>query len=180
MKIILSFVLVVLALFLANSQVLAHPGNTAADGCHYCRTNCAKWGEIEGERHCHGGTAPAPVAKPIVPVATALPRVIQATPNATQQPRATVRPAANICSAQSDGRCTASCTAGNDYDCCVVKAGYAWYDNWGCYPEEVGRCSGTADNKCSSSCTAGNDADCCSARMIGYKWYDNWGCYPVE
>lgn len=31
----------------------AHPGNTAADGCHYCRTNCAKWGEIEGARHCH-------------------------------------------------------------------------------------------------------------------------------
>ena len=34
-----------------------HPGNTAADGCHYCRTNCAKWGEVEGARHCHGGGA---------------------------------------------------------------------------------------------------------------------------
>lgn len=33
----------------------AHPGNTAADGCHYCRTNCDKWGEAWGERHCHGG-----------------------------------------------------------------------------------------------------------------------------
>ena len=30
-----------------------HPGNTAADGCHSCRTNCAKWGEVAGERHCH-------------------------------------------------------------------------------------------------------------------------------
>ena len=32
---------------------MAHPGRTASDGCHYCRTNCAKWGEREGARHCH-------------------------------------------------------------------------------------------------------------------------------
>src|ERR687896_1511063 len=38
----------------------AHPGNTAADGCHYCRTNCDKWGVPWGERHCHGGGS-APV-----------------------------------------------------------------------------------------------------------------------
>lgn len=31
----------------------AHPGNVAGDGCHYCRTNCAKWDEVAGERHCH-------------------------------------------------------------------------------------------------------------------------------
>lgn len=31
----------------------AHPGATASDGCHYCRTNCAKWGVPEGVRHCH-------------------------------------------------------------------------------------------------------------------------------
>ncbi|MBI2103758.1 YHYH domain-containing protein [Candidatus Woesebacteria bacterium] len=35
--------------------VLAHPGNTASDGCHYCWTNCDSWGEVYGERHCHGG-----------------------------------------------------------------------------------------------------------------------------
>jgi len=33
----------------------AHPGRTASDGCHYCRTNCDKWGEAYGVRHCHGG-----------------------------------------------------------------------------------------------------------------------------
>lgn len=32
----------------------AHPGGTAADGCHYCRTNCSRWGEVQGARHCHG------------------------------------------------------------------------------------------------------------------------------
>ena len=35
----------------------AHPGGLAADGCHYCRTNCETWGEVEGERHCHGQKA---------------------------------------------------------------------------------------------------------------------------
>lgn len=35
----------------------AHPGNTASDGCHYCRTNCSKWGEIANQRHCHGGSS---------------------------------------------------------------------------------------------------------------------------
>jgi len=33
----------------------AHPGNTAADGCHYCRTNCDKWGVPWNVRHCHNG-----------------------------------------------------------------------------------------------------------------------------
>lgn len=40
--------------------VYAHPGNTASDGCHYCRTNCDRWGEVEGARHCHGGGYSAP------------------------------------------------------------------------------------------------------------------------
>ncbi len=33
----------------------AHPGRTDSNGCHYCRTNCAKWGLSNGEYHCHGG-----------------------------------------------------------------------------------------------------------------------------
>jgi hypothetical protein len=44
-----------LLFFSSYSIVHAHPGKTAADGCHYCRTNCAKWGEVEGARHCHDG-----------------------------------------------------------------------------------------------------------------------------
>ncbi len=51
------------------SIALAHPGNTAADGCHYCRTNCDDWGEAWDERHCHGGSSsysPTPVyTKPV-------------------------------------------------------------------------------------------------------------------
>ncbi|MDE0243361.1 MAG: hypothetical protein OYG31_01460 [Candidatus Kaiserbacteria bacterium] len=34
--------------------VFSHPGRTAADGCHYCRTNCERWGGAEyNQRHCH-------------------------------------------------------------------------------------------------------------------------------
>ena len=32
----------------------AHPGGTASDGCHYCWTDCRKWEERYGVRHCHG------------------------------------------------------------------------------------------------------------------------------
>ena len=45
--------LLALVVALTAGPAWAHPGNVAADGCHYCRTNCAKWGEVEGERHCH-------------------------------------------------------------------------------------------------------------------------------
>lgn len=46
----------------ASSLLHAHPGRTAADGCHYCRTNCDKYGVPWNERHCHGGSAPARTA----------------------------------------------------------------------------------------------------------------------
>lgn len=38
------------------SSSYAHPGKTAADGCHYCRTNCDKWGVPWNQRHCHTGS----------------------------------------------------------------------------------------------------------------------------
>lgn len=51
-----ALVVVVLALsWLPYSSAWAHPGGTASDGCHYCRTNCDSWGEAWNERHCHGG-----------------------------------------------------------------------------------------------------------------------------
>ncbi|NOS67764.1 MAG: hypothetical protein HOO67_05375 [Candidatus Peribacteraceae bacterium] len=50
-----------------HTTALAHPGNTAADGCHFCRTNCSKWGVPWNERHCHNAK---PTPKPVTPVAT--------------------------------------------------------------------------------------------------------------
>lgn len=63
---------------------LAHPGRTASDGCHYCRTRCDYWGEVWNARHCHGGyTAPAP----ILPTSTQTP-----IPTNTPTPRPTSTP----------------------------------------------------------------------------------------
>lgn len=47
--------LILLLFFLFPQLVFAHPGKTASDDCHYCRTNCDRWGVPWGERHCHGG-----------------------------------------------------------------------------------------------------------------------------
>ncbi|MBC6414076.1 MAG: hypothetical protein GDA45_03975 [Chromatiales bacterium] len=48
-------VAIVLLCLTTITIAVAHPGRTAADGCHYCRTNCAAWGEVHGTRHCHNG-----------------------------------------------------------------------------------------------------------------------------
>lgn len=53
MKIFLYFT--VILVLIAPLFGLAHPGRTASDGCHYCRTNCSSYGEEYNERHCHGG-----------------------------------------------------------------------------------------------------------------------------
>lgn len=54
-KLTVSAIFFVITLFIVT-PVFAHPGNTAADGCHYCRTNCDKWGVPWNARHCHGGS----------------------------------------------------------------------------------------------------------------------------
>ncbi|MBT4937131.1 hypothetical protein HON22_04390 [Candidatus Peregrinibacteria bacterium] len=51
-------------LFLFTLQAQAHPGRTAGDGCHYCRTNCSKWGVEWDERHCHGSYSKPSYSKP--------------------------------------------------------------------------------------------------------------------
>ncbi len=47
--------LVLFFILFSNNFIFAHPGNTASDGCHYCRTNCDYWGVPWNQRHCHGG-----------------------------------------------------------------------------------------------------------------------------
>ena len=49
-RLLLAVLLVLLAL-----DAAAHPGRTATDGCHYCRTNCDRWNVEADKRHCHGG-----------------------------------------------------------------------------------------------------------------------------
>ena len=67
LKRLLSYTLVVATVALVAGQpASAHPGRTDANGGHYCRTNCAKWGLRDGEYHYHngGGETPAPTPKP--------------------------------------------------------------------------------------------------------------------
>lgn len=51
----LIFLIIVVGLFAFYNSTVAHPGNTASDGCHYCRTNCDSWGVAWNQRHCHSG-----------------------------------------------------------------------------------------------------------------------------
>ncbi len=65
---LLAVLLVLLAL-----DAAAHPGRTASDGCHYCRTNCDRWNVEADKRHCHGGgsspTTSTPRTQPQQPAA---------------------------------------------------------------------------------------------------------------
>ncbi len=84
-----------LLLILFPFSVSAHPGRTAADGCHYCRTNCDRWGVPWNQRHCHGGgdpptntPRPLPTWTPI-PTRTPFPTKI---PTPTNTPVPTITP----------------------------------------------------------------------------------------
>lgn len=78
-------------------EAYAHPGNTASDGCHYCRTNCSKWGVPYDERHCHGGgSVPAPVQDPpaatVAPISTPIPAAPTIKPLPTLKPSIAPKP----------------------------------------------------------------------------------------
>ncbi len=65
-----AIVLLFFAVF--TSTASAHPGRTAADGCHYCRTNCDSWGVPWNERHCHnGGSYSSPPENNVAPLVPA-------------------------------------------------------------------------------------------------------------
>lgn len=54
-KVIIVILVFLLLTLVFIAPVSAHPGRTASDGCHYCRTNCDRWGVPWNARHCHGG-----------------------------------------------------------------------------------------------------------------------------
>lgn len=98
MKFIYVFLLIITLYSSAPREAYAHPGNTAADGCHYCRTNCDRWGVPYDERHCHGGaTAPAP-QQPAPAIAATPTPVPTVKPTATPKPsvKPTVKPSPSL------------------------------------------------------------------------------------
>ena len=65
---VLSLVFTTNALLLIDPDVvLAHPGRTASDGCHFCRTNCDSWGVAWDARHCHRGGGGSGIARSPTP-----------------------------------------------------------------------------------------------------------------
>lgn len=69
--------------------VQAHPGRTASDGCHYCRTNCDRWGVAWNERHCHSNyVAPVSTPRPTPKITSKPSPKISPNPN----PKATTKP----------------------------------------------------------------------------------------
>lgn len=88
-------------LIIKPDSVNAHPGNTASDGCHYCRTNCDKWGVEWNERHCHNGKSiPKPTYKPI---ATIKPTVSATTRPITTSTYTPIPTSNNVTSKSDDG-----------------------------------------------------------------------------
>lgn len=85
-RITITIVTALLAVFLSITPVSAHPGRTAADGCHYCRTNCDYWGVPWNQRHCHGGSTYTPP--------TSAPKYIYS-PISTPRPTIIIRPNQN-------------------------------------------------------------------------------------
>lgn len=55
MKKNLLIIFVVFIILVLPVNVFAHPGGLDSSGCHYCRTNCSKWGLDTDEYHCHSG-----------------------------------------------------------------------------------------------------------------------------
>ena len=56
MKKCLKSLLIVLFVYMfVPSIVFAHPGRLDSKGCHTCKTNCASWGLVDYEYHCHSG-----------------------------------------------------------------------------------------------------------------------------
>lgn len=104
----------VIGLSIFVAPVSAHPGSVASDGCHYCRTNCEKWGFTYGTRHnpsnlsatCSCGapvdplycraTTPEPTSMPLptwTPRPTQVPLPTR-TPIPTATPTPTITPSA--------------------------------------------------------------------------------------
>jgi len=54
---ILFTILILVAVGSYIAEANAHPGRTASDSCHYCRTNCSFWGIEWDQKHCHRRSA---------------------------------------------------------------------------------------------------------------------------
>lgn len=120
---ILGLLFILTFLIFTAPNIAAHPGNTASDGCHFCRTNCEIWGYTYDTRHGHHGETCDPSKGPIDPLyvptppPTTPPTIIGNTPTGSNVPvntqiTVTFSEAMNQASAQS-AFSTSSATTGS-------------------------------------------------------------------
>lgn len=64
------YMMILLVVALGSTAANAHPGRTASDGCHYCRTNCSSWGVPQNQRHCHYKADPPSLEEGLLKVST--------------------------------------------------------------------------------------------------------------
>ena len=48
-----SLIILIIAMLVSANSAYSHLGRTDKNGCHYCRTNCEKWGVPKNQKHCH-------------------------------------------------------------------------------------------------------------------------------
>lgn len=94
-KLFLVFFLIIflIVFFYIPNSAFAHPGSVSSDGCHFCRTNCEKWGWTYNTRHSHSGQTCDPSKGPIDPLYTGSAPSITS-PTVVQTPIPTFSPAA--------------------------------------------------------------------------------------
>lgn len=113
-----------LVCFLLPVEIYAHPGRTASDGCHYCRTNCSSWGVAWNARHCHGGyIAPTVTTSPRTPDPTLKVSTPTPTPRPTLKPTTKPKTSSPDVSVDSD---TSSSTTEGVLVAVAVLGGYGY------------------------------------------------------
>jgi hypothetical protein len=101
MKSLLILLLIIASITQTPITVFAHPGGTDSAGCHVCRTNCAQYGLLPGQYHCHGTTSITP--RPTTPTTPTRPTspTTPTTPTRPTSPTTPTTPRPNAPSSSS-------------------------------------------------------------------------------
>jgi hypothetical protein len=112
MKSLLILLLIIASITQTPITVFAHPGGTDSAGCHVCRTNCAQYGLLPGQYHCHGTTSITP--RPTTPTTPTTPTrpTSPTTPTTPTRPTSPTTPTAPRPTAPSS---SSSSSSGDSY-----------------------------------------------------------------
>ncbi len=141
----------------------AHPGNTASDGCHYCRTNCDKRWVPWNQRHCHGGSSFPSSSYPsytpsYTPPSYTTPTIYKTPTEECQEEywiNATVGTTSNTCKCKEWYKWATYgdyCELKTSFNTCEDRINWYLWTDWECYCNTWYEWS-TSQNKCIRSQT---------------------------